>query len=76
MNNPNSSDFSDSITESLKEALSKWANHEDVSAMKESAKEVADTAAEFVRKYPIQSLIGAVAIGYVLGSLTTKRKSL
>ena len=70
------SDFTENITETLKTAFEKYASNADLGAMQDSAKEVADVAADFVRKYPIQCALGALAVGYLLGSATTKRKPL
>jgi ElaB/YqjD/DUF883 family membrane-anchored ribosome-binding protein len=69
----NVNDVSD-LAAKLKETLKDIDQDEDVTAMKETAKEVADVASEFIKKYPIQSVLGAVAIGFILGNLTSKRK--
>lgn len=78
MDKKQTSDFAENLTvklsESLKEAFEKLEQQEDVQAMKESAKEVADTATELIRKYPLQSVIGAAIIGFALGSLFNRRK--
>lgn len=80
MDKKQASEFADNVseklTESLKEAFGKLEHQEDVQALKQSAKEVADTATEFIRKYPLQSVIGAAIIGFAVGSLLNKRKSL
>jgi ElaB/YqjD/DUF883 family membrane-anchored ribosome-binding protein len=70
MDKKNFSDFADN----LKEAFENIEDNEDVAAMKESAKEIADTATELIRKYPLQSVIGAAVIGFALGSLLNRRK--
>jgi len=66
--------LSNKLSDGLKEAFEKMEHNEDVQAMKESAKEVADVATDFIRKYPIQSVLGAVAIGFVLGSVMNRKK--
>jgi ElaB/YqjD/DUF883 family membrane-anchored ribosome-binding protein len=42
--------------------------------MKELATELADQAAEAIKKYPLPSVIGALALGFVLGNLWGRKK--
>lgn len=78
MDKKQAQDFSENIStklsESLKEALDKIEHNEDMQAMKDSAKEVADAATEFIRKYPLQSVFGAAAVGFILASLINRKK--
>lgn len=78
MDKKQAQDFTENISiklsESLKDAFEKIEHNEDVQAMKDSAKEVADVATEFIRKYPIQSVLGAAAVGFVLGNILSKKK--
>lgn len=69
-----SENVSNKLSESLKEALEKMEHNEDVQIMKDSAKEVADAATEFIRKYPLQSVFGAAALGFILASLINRKK--
>ena len=46
---------------------------EDMEDVKAAAAELAEDAATFVRKYPLQSLFGALALGFLVGS-TLRRK--
>lgn len=78
MDKKQTQDFSENIStklsESLKEALDKMEHNEDVQALKDSAKEVADAATDFIRKYPLQSVIGAAAIGFILANFINRKK--
>ena len=58
----------------LKEKLSSLKDLEEIEGLKEAASELADEAAAFVRRYPVQSVLGAVAAGFVLGALVNRRK--
>jgi ElaB/YqjD/DUF883 family membrane-anchored ribosome-binding protein len=58
----------------LKEKLSSLKDLEEIEGLKEAAGELADEAAAFVRKYPVQSVLGAVAAGFLLGALINRRK--
>lgn len=62
------------FAENLKEKIGESLNHEDVQAMKETAQEVADSATDFIRKYPLQSVLGAAVVGFALASLLNRRK--
>ena len=65
------------LTEELKEHtkvfLQDFDAQEQMENMKESMAELADATAKFVRKYPLQSILGAAAAGFLLSSLI-KRK--
>ncbi len=78
MDKKQAQDFSENISaklsESLNEALNKIENSEDVQAMKDSAKEVADVATDFIRKYPLQSVVGAAVVGFILANLINRKK--
>jgi ElaB/YqjD/DUF883 family membrane-anchored ribosome-binding protein len=69
-----SDNFSTQLSDGLKEALNQMEHNEDVQAMKASAKEVADAASDFIRKYPLQSVLGAAAIGFILANLINRKK--
>ncbi len=81
-------DFVENITENLSETLKEtfnqtlgqFADNEDIDAMKDamvkSTKEMADAASDFIRKYPVQTVAGAVVIGFIIGNLNSRRKSL
>lgn len=78
MDKKQAQDFSENIStklsDSLKEALDKMEQNEDIQAMKDSAKEVADAATDFIRKYPLQSVIGAAAVGFILANIINRKK--
>jgi ElaB/YqjD/DUF883 family membrane-anchored ribosome-binding protein len=42
--------------------------------MQEVAKELADQTAAVIKKHPLASVFGALAVGFVLGSFWGKRK--
>ena len=41
--------------------------------MKKAASDLGQEAAKLVQKYPVQTLLGAVAIGFLLGKWTNKK---
>lgn len=61
MEKKQSGDFADDIQQ------------EELQALKASAKEAADLATDFIRKHPIQCVLGAVALGLLAGHLLGKR---
>ena len=61
-------------SEGLKEKLSSMKGLEDLDGMKEAAEGLAEDAAEFVRKYPVPSVLGALAAGFVIGAILTRRR--
>ncbi len=42
---------------------------EELKVVREMAEDLAENASDFVRKYPIQSVLGAAAVGFLLASL-------
>jgi ElaB/YqjD/DUF883 family membrane-anchored ribosome-binding protein len=56
--------------ESVKERL----GVEDLDELKELAGALGEDAAAFVRKYPIQSVLGAAALGFLLGTSLGRRR--
>lgn len=61
------------FTEDIKKTYENFNENEDIVAMKKTAHEVADAATEFIREYPVASVMGAVALGFILGRLTAKK---
>ena len=59
--------FANGIIDSITE-------HPDMEQAKKLAGDLADQSAEFIRKYPLQSVCGAAAIGFMLGAFLAKRK--
>ena len=45
---------------------------EELEKLQATAKEVADTATEFIRKYPVQTVLGAAAVGFLIGVLVKR----
>ena len=59
--------------ESVKEKLSELPDSEEWEQLREAAAGLGEDAAVFVRKYPIQSVLGAVAVGFLLGSVLGRK---
>ena len=75
----------DEIAEKAKEQAKKMAaeggerfkefrNSEDFDQLREMAGGLGEEAAVFVRKYPIQSVAGALAIGFLIGASLGRKK--
>jgi hypothetical protein len=60
-------------SEGLKEKLSSLADEADLAKLRESAGEMAEEAAAFVKKYPVPSVLGALAAGFLLGAFFNRR---
>ena len=58
----------------VQDALSSLPNEEDWEQLRKMAGNLGEDAAGFVRKYPLQSVLGAAAIGFLLGSALGRRK--
>jgi ElaB/YqjD/DUF883 family membrane-anchored ribosome-binding protein len=59
-------------SEELKEKLSSMASAEDLEKLKESAGEMAEEAAAFIRKHPLPAVFGALA-GFLLGAFFNRK---
>ena len=46
---------------------------EELAQMKKMASDMGEEAAAFVRKYPLQSVLGAAVAGFLLGSLGRRK---
>lgn len=57
----------------IKKTFENFDTDEEMQAMQQTAKEAADVATDFIRKYPIQSVLGAAAIGFLLASVLKKK---
>lgn len=66
-------ELSEEFKEQTKQLLQDFDAQKHMDEMKESVAEFADITAKFVRKYPIQSVIGAMAAGFVLSSLMRRK---
>ncbi len=69
-----SADATDHITDDLKKVFENLDEQDDVVQLKNQAKAVADTATEFIREYPVQSVVGAAVIGLALGYFIGRKK--
>jgi ElaB/YqjD/DUF883 family membrane-anchored ribosome-binding protein len=75
-------EFSDSVkravegsAEQIKEKISEFTKGEEFERVRESAAELAEEAAAFVRKHPLPSVFGGLAAGFLLGLLFEGRRS-
>lgn len=57
------------LTDDLKETFEKMDVDEEILKLQETADEVAHVATDFIRKYPIQTVLGAAAVGFLIGVL-------
>lgn len=60
--------------EAVKEKLGALGSVEDWEQLKQVAGDLGEDAAAFVRKYPLQSVLGAAVVGFLLGSNLGRRK--
>lgn len=67
-------DLAEDLATDLKKVIEDLEDNEDVVKLKAQAKEVADVATEFIREYPLQTFVGAAAVGIALGYLIGRRK--
>lgn len=74
MNKNKPADLADQLTDDLKKVIENFDEQEDVVKMKKQAKEVADVATEFIREYPMQTVVGAAVVGLAIGYLLGRRK--
>ncbi len=58
----------------LKKVLENLDEQEDVVLMKKKAKEVADVATEFIKEYPLQTVISAAVVGLAIGYFIGRKK--
>ena len=42
--------------------------------VQDATKEIADTATDLIRKYPLQSVLGATVLGVLIGSFLNRRR--
>lgn len=60
--------------ETVKEALSSLSDSEEWEQLRAMAGNLGEDAATFVRKYPLQSVAGAAALGFLLGMSIGKKR--
>jgi ElaB/YqjD/DUF883 family membrane-anchored ribosome-binding protein len=63
----------DGLGETIKETFDSLKDSEQWEEVSEAAKKMSAEAAELVRKYPIQSVLGAAAAGFLLGALMNRK---
>ncbi len=66
-------EFSDDLKEQAKTLLQDFDAQEHMDEWKKGAAELANITAKVVRKYPLQSVVGALAAGFVLSSLLRRK---
>jgi ElaB/YqjD/DUF883 family membrane-anchored ribosome-binding protein len=64
-----------SIAEEIKKTFEQYGNSGEIGDLKKIASDAADETAQFVKKYPIQSVLGAAVIGFLLASYLKKKSS-
>jgi ElaB/YqjD/DUF883 family membrane-anchored ribosome-binding protein len=60
--------------EGVKDALGALPDSADWEELRKMAGNLGEDAAVFVRKYPLQSVLGAAALGFVLGASLGRRR--
>lgn len=66
--------FAEEAGETVKEKLGNLQDSPEWEEIRQTATGLAKEAGEFVRKYPLQSVLGAAAVGLVLGTLLGRRR--
>lgn len=66
--------FATESGETIKDKLGSLDGSIEWDQVKEIAGDLGEDAAAFVRKYPMQSVLGAAAIGFLLGAALGKKK--
>ena len=59
---------------SMKEKLSEFKSKEDWDELRKVAAGLGEDAAGFVRKYPLQSVLGAAVLGFLLGTQLGRKR--
>lgn len=59
--------------QTFEEASEKIADALDPEKIKEAAKNAADVATDFIKKHPLESVGGALALGVVIGLLINRK---
>lgn len=65
---------STSFTEDLKKTFESFESHPEAEALKKSAHQIADTVTEFIQEHPLQTVLGATAVGFLLGFFAGRKK--
>lgn len=60
--------------DTVKETLSEFQDSKEWEQIRQVAGDLGEEAAVFVRKYPLQSVMGAAAVGFLLGAISSKRR--
>lgn len=66
--------FAEASGENLKETFEALKDSKEWDEVSEIAKKISAEAAGFVKKYPVQSLLGAAAAGFLLGALLNRKR--
>ena len=65
---------SGTFTDDLKKTFENFENHPETEAFKQSAHQIADTVTEFIQEYPVPTVLGAAAVGFLIGFFAGRRK--
>ena len=66
--------FAEEAGETVKDKLNSFQDSAEWEEIRKTATSLAKDAGELVRKYPVQSLLGAAAVGFVFGALLGRRR--
>jgi ElaB/YqjD/DUF883 family membrane-anchored ribosome-binding protein len=66
--------FAEEAGETVKEKLGSFQDSAEWEDIRRTATSLAKEAGELMRKYPVQSVLGAAAVGFVLGTLLGRRR--
>lgn len=66
--------MAEDATSGVKEKLEELQSSEEWEEIRKTATDMAKDAAELVKKYPLQSVLGAAAAGFLLSSLLNRKR--
>ena len=67
-------DASNSFTDELKKTFESFENHSETDALKKNAQQFAETITEFIQEHPVPTVLGATAVGFLIGFFAGRRK--
>ena len=65
---------SGSFADDLKKTFETFENHPETEAFNQSAHQIADTVTEFIQEHPVPTVLGAAAVGFLIGFFAGRRK--
>ena len=67
-------DSINSFTDELKKTFESFENHSEAEALKKNAQQFAKTITEFIQEHPLPTVLGATAVGFLIGFFAGRRK--